>query len=180
MSVEIILNRYTLILGDVGTGKTLLTSKFIKELIRLGYDGDMYIIDLAPNIRNLGSRLSKYVYGFRNSIYRYSREIKAPRTEADSPEILREYIERNYHVSLEFFKDFLKSGRKILVVNDLSIFLHYGEVSELLNFIEYSDTFLGNSYYGVEIVDRFGLGIDEVEREKVLELARYMDNVIRL
>lgn len=180
MSVELFLNKYTLILGDVGRGKTSLTSKFVKELIRLGYDDEMYIIDLAPNIRNLGSRLSKYVYGFRNSVYRYSREIKAPRTEANSPEVLREYMERNYHISLQFFRDYLKSGRKILIVNDLSIFLHYGEVSELLDFIGYSDTFLGNSYYGEGIIDRFGLGIDEVERKKVLELSRYMDNVVRL
>ncbi len=180
MNVELFLNKYTLVIGDVGKGKTKLTGDFIKELIRLGYDGDLYIIDLAPNVRNIGSRLSKYVYGFRNSIYRYSREIRAPRVEAKDSRMLKEYIERNYRVALEFFKDFVKSGRKILVVNDLSIFLHYAEVEEVLRYIEHSDTFFGNCYYGEHIIDQFGTGIDRIERKKVLELTKYMDNVIKL
>ncbi len=178
--MEMFLDRYTLVIGEVGRGKTRLTADFIKELIRLGYDDKLYIIDLAPNTKNVGARLSKYVYGFRNSIYRYSREIKAPRLEATDANVLREYTERNYRIALEFFNDFIKSNREILVVNDLSIFLHSGSVEELMDIVYHAKTFFGNSYYGESIVDYFGSGLDRSEKRKVIELSSYMDNVIKL
>ena len=180
MNPELFLGKYTLVLGDINTGKTRFTSEFIKELIRKGYDDRIYIIDLAPNLRSVGGRISRYVYGFKNSIYRYSREIKAPRMEARDPEMLNDFIERNYKVAVEFFKDFISSDREILIVNDLTIFLHRASVDELISYIERSKTFFGNGYYGHSITDSFGTGLDCKERKKVKELASYMDIVIKL
>jgi len=178
--VASILRRRTLIIGEVGTGKTKLTADIIKMLLEMGFKKDISIIDLGPGKKDVGSPLSKYLGGFYVLTYLYSPDIYAPRLMARDSDELMKYIELNYREAKKLFKIYLSHPTRILVINDLSIFLHRGTVKEIMDIIKESDTFIGNAYYGSRIKDKFDTGIDEVERQRVEELIEYMDKVINL
>ena len=180
IDVEDILDKRTLIIGDVGTGKTRLTAELINGLIERGFGEYMTIIDLGPSLGRVGSTLAQYSRNIVRLRYLRPSKIYAPRLTAISRDELNEYIMWNYSESRRLFMEYVKSPTDILVVNDLSIFLHRGTVSEVIRFIKHSDTFIGNAYYGKAIVDKFGLGLDEVEKSRVEELLNYMDNIINL
>jgi RecG-like helicase len=45
-----LLGKRVLIVGDVGSGKTVLTLKIVYGLIDLGFGGRISILDFAPNL----------------------------------------------------------------------------------------------------------------------------------
>jgi GTPase SAR1 family protein len=174
------LGKKILILGDVGSGKTRLTAEILRGWVSLGYGGIITVVDLGPDLEGVGRPLEIYLGGL--TLYRYLRpkKIFAPRLMARDAESLLRYVSWNYEESKRLFRIYSSDPSEILVVNDISIFLHKGDVSELRGYIGLSGTFLGNAYHGNSIVDRFGVGIDGLERERVEELAGYMDVVIEM
>lgn len=170
----------TLIIGELGSGKTLFTSKIIDELVENGYGDDMTVIDLAPGKDEVGVPISHYTKKVELVIYLYPKKIYAPRLTASNPAELDNFIYLNYIESRKLLLRYIEKPTKILVINDLSIFLHYGTVHEILEAIGSSETFIGNAYYGYRIKDLFQTGLDEMEREKIRRLINYMDRVIEL
>jgi hypothetical protein len=180
LAIEDILSKYTLIVGDLGTGKTRLTAKLVSSLLRRGYNKKITIIDLAPEAGGIGLRLDRYIPSLTGVRYLAPSKVYAPRLYARTVDELKKYIVHNYTESLKLFQSFVDSPTDILVVNDLSIFLHHGDSDMVVRFLSYADTFIGNSYYGVRLRENFGLGLDNVEKDRVEELSKYMDLVIKL
>ena len=181
-SLNEIINRRTLIIGEVGSGKTLLTANIVKLLIEKCFKKEITIIDLAPNKNKIGVPLNQYLKNISSYNIRYliPRRIYAPRLTASSPHELKSFLYLNYIEAKKLFNIYSSNPTKILIINDLTIFLHYGTVDELLNIIKTSKTFIGNAYYGYSIKDRFNTGLDEVERKKVKSLIDHMDSVVSL
>ena len=175
-----LVGKKTLIIGDVGKGKTRLSAEIIMGLVERGFGNDITVIDLAPDAGWIGVRISRYISGIRGLRYFSPRQIYAPRLHARNRRELKRYIFSNYKESLRLFEEFLDNPTDILVVNDLSIFLHYGEIDIIIDTLDMVHTFIGNSYYGESLRDRFGLGLDEIERRKVDEIIMYMDIVVKL
>lgn len=172
----------TLIIGEVGSGKTLLTTKIITLFIKNGFEEDVTVIDLAPNKNKIGVPIRHYLKkpDLNRINYFIPEKIYAPRLTASNLAELRKFIYLNYIEAKKLFKVYISNPTKILIVNDLSIFLHYGGVNELLKVIETPETFVANAYYGYVIKDPFQSGLDEMEHEKIKILMNYMYKIISL
>ena len=172
----------TLIIGEVGSGKTRLTSKIIVSFIENDLGEDVTLIDLAPNKNKIGEPIKHYLKkpDVNKINYLIPKRIYAPRLTASDLVELRKLIYLNYLEARKLFKIYLNNPTKILVINDSSIFLHYGSVDELLKIIDISETFVANAYYGYSIKDHFQSGLDEMERKKIEILTNYMDRTIPL
>lgn len=177
--VTSLIGKNTLIIGEVKKGKTRFTAKIISDLINFGYK-DVTVIDLAPEAGVIGRRINSYISNFGSIRYLYPPKIFAPRLYAKDLDELKSYILHNYKESLKLFELFLKSPTDILVVNDLSIFLHHGESSFIINVLRFPNTFIGNSYYGETLKENYGMGLDRIEKSRLNEIMRYMDNIIKL
>ncbi len=177
MNVDLLLDRYTLIVSETGRGRTKYTSDIVRELIRRGLDNRIYIIDLAPQNKDIGVRLSKFLQGFKNAVYRYSREIRLPTLEMGLS--IDMVLERNRRVAEEFFKDFRGSGRDILVVNDLYIYLLSADPDTLLEMIKPAKTFIANSISGTDPIFLSPV-FEPYHRKRIEAVMGYMDNVIKL
>jgi len=178
--IQSILGKWMLILGDVGTGKTRFTSEITEKMIDLGYGDDITVIDLGPETGEVGSTLASYLHRIREVRYLHPAKLYAPRLMARDISELNKYMDENYRMAKEVMEKYRLSPTKILVINDLTIFLHRGSVDELMDIIKISETFIGNAYYGSYITDKFNTGIDIIERMRVEELIKHMDIVIDL
>ena len=172
----------TLIVGEVYSGKTRLTSRIIVLFIENNLGKDVTLIDLAPNKNKIGKPVKYYLKKLDlNKInHLIPKRIYAPRLTASDPVELRKFMYLNYLEARKLFKIYLHNPTKILVINDLSIFLHYGNINELLKIINASETFIANTYYGHRIKDPFQSGLDEMEHKKIEILMSYMDKIISL
>ncbi|MCS7103900.1 MAG: hypothetical protein NZ992_08505, partial [Candidatus Korarchaeum sp.] len=106
--------------------------------------------------------------------------LHAPRLEGrDSEEVLR-LARINESIAKPLLLIFLQEPTRVLVMNDITIYLHSGDLSLILDCISSSETFLGNAYYGKGEFDDKGSGLNERERELVEELMRRADVILKL
>lgn len=174
-----LLGRRTLIIGDVGSGKTELTAAVVREWVGSLGAGVVTIIDLAPRYGGVGRGVDDYI-GVSGLKYLTSYDFKAPRLMARDEVELNRYLYFNYVEARSLFKLYLAEPTDILVINDLSIYLHYGRVRDVLGLMNVSKTFLANTYYGWSLTRIFSKYLDELERRRVEELFRYVDVLIRM
>ena len=85
-----ILSKRTLIIGELGSGKTLLTMKIVDKLIDNGYGKYITILDFAPKRKGIaGGRLIDF--GFNSSkvfAYLAPEKVFTPRISANNAEEL--------------------------------------------------------------------------------------------
>jgi len=164
-----------LIIGEIGVGKTKLTVKFVKTLITLGLDKMITIIDLAPNYKGVGLPMD-----IPSDNIRCLRPITiyAPRLMGTTCEEIWKYAKHNAMASEHLIREYIKHPTPILVMNDLTIYLHAGSLSLLYEAIKSSKLFIGNAYYGLRLKDKCGLW--ERERTAVEKLIERMDIVCHL
>ena len=86
----------------------------------------------------------------------------------------------NYSLALRLFESYLDNPTDILVINDLSICLHYSEPTVLRDVFNNADSVLANSYYGKGISSVFYRELDVIERRRVENLFRFMDILVKL
>ncbi|MEM3712424.1 MAG: hypothetical protein QXR97_02660, partial [Thermoproteota archaeon] len=91
--------------------------------------------------------------------------------------ILAEFNRRSIEPLLQ---EFIMNPTSIIFINDLSIYLHAGDVSKVIKCLELSDTVVANSYYSEFPIEDRGSGVSEREK-KILELLSLkFDNVLRI
>jgi hypothetical protein len=61
----------------------------------------------------------------------------------------------NFKKAFQILKSFNHSPTSILIINDISIYLHVGNKKLLFDSIQKANTFFGNSYYGSSIKSDF-------------------------
>ena len=182
LSITDILNRRTLIIGELGSGKTILTLKLILNLISNDYGRHITILDFAPKkVGNVGGRLMDF--GFNHSrvfAYLVPSKIYTPRISAKSPqELLDLALKNKKNIEKAIFK-YLANPTEILIINDITLYFHAGSLELIDECMMVSKTFIANAYYGEKLSFDYGTGISAKERNMVLELLKYIDNVIVL
>jgi len=74
------------------------------------------------------------------------------------------------------FKGFEVKATPVLIINDISIYLHLGDVNYLLEAINKTETFFGNSYYGYKIKKKFAKLLSKKEKKRVELIIENIDN----
>ncbi|MFX1411200.1 MAG: hypothetical protein ACFFA6_12680 [Promethearchaeota archaeon] len=167
--------QYTLIYGEVNTQKTYLTAKFIQYLLesKKVNPQKISILDFAPKLiyfKNLkiGGRIQDYYnesIKCRNLIA--EGEIIPPRLKARNRSELYENLCSNYKITSKILEKFNENPTDILIINDISIYLHLGSKKYVLETIYGVNTFFGNSYYGTTIKSKFSKLLSINEKKKV-------------
>jgi len=185
LSVNEILGRKVLIVGDVGTGKTALTVQIFEKLIDLGLENDITIIDMAPKTffisgKRVGGKLDEYTDLVKKVKYLAPSVVYAPRLTSKSSQELLYLVKENVKNLDPLIDEYIRNPTKILIINDLSIYFHAGDLSKILQCLSKAETFLANSYYGKTLKNDFNTGVSYRERNLVKKMMRYMDRVIML
>ena len=176
-----IIGKKVLILGEVGSGKTSLTAKIVQKLTLFIEPKEITVIDMAPEaIGEIGGKLSKHLS--LNSELRYLSPAKvyAPRTMGVTNTQVVEYAKRNKNAMEQLLDEFLKKPTKVLIVNDITLYLHLGKLEKIMNCMRLAETFLASAYCGVKLKEDYGAGISAREKQVVEKLATYMDHIVKL
>ena len=184
ISVDEFLGKSTLIIGDVGVGKTKLTARIVEKLLKDGHGKDITLIDFAPIpvsscAKRVGRRITEYV-DVEQVKYLTSNSITAPRLTAKSADELVEIIEKNRRLTELLLKKYLISPTSILTINDVTIYLHAGKLDTIEKCVSKSESFIGNAYYGAFFKNDLETGVSAREKKLTEKLCRIMDNIISL
>ncbi|MFX0103988.1 MAG: hypothetical protein ACFE75_00665 [Candidatus Hodarchaeota archaeon] len=154
-----LIRHHTFLYGETNTKKTYYTAKFVQFLTESRHFNpkEISILDFAPKlsvIKNvkIGGKIKDFYENsiICNNLY-FEGEITPPRLNARNRKELYENACKNYRKTYKLLKFFNSSPTKVLIINDISIYLHIGNKNLLLKAIENSNTFFGNSYYGSSI-----------------------------
>jgi len=166
-------------MGDVNTGKTMMTKELLDEAIELD-PGEVTVIDMAPRSFivegiSFGGVLVDGDYDVRCLM---SDEIKTPRLSAETSEELLKLADHNRYEIDGLLDDFCADPSRILFVNDVSIYLQLGELDRLWDTIKFAETLVVNGYLGTRLEEDLGTGVSVRERRLMEELASRMDVVV--
>ncbi|MFX0069618.1 MAG: hypothetical protein ACFFAO_00795 [Candidatus Hermodarchaeota archaeon] len=177
------LGYHTILYGETNTKKTYYTAKFVQFLVESKNinPSDITILDFAPKltkIRDLkiGGKIEDfYPQSIKCNNITFEGEIIPPRLNAKNKVELYKFAEINFQKTYEILKKYNESLTNVLIINDISIYLHYGDKKYLLNTIKKSETFFGNSYYGSSIKKNFSTYFSLKERFRVKYLLIRID-----
>ncbi len=182
LSATALQNRFTLIIGEVNTGKTTITQSILDAFSAMENE-KIAVVDLAPHAlpshpsggsSGVGGRIrtpeNKHVRYLHGSLH-------APRLEAEDESEAVILAEQNANMIESLFEQALKEEPDALFVNDCSLYLHAGESGKMLTWLRSVKTAVVNGYYG----DSLGGGVlSERERAGMDQLIQKCDRVIHL
>ncbi len=175
------IGRKLLLVGEAGSGKTLLLARLLDYLADIGLGGKVTVIDMAPpKAGEIGGTLDTYTDNVRKVRYLKPPKIIPPRLTGRSAEEVKRYAQQNHEILKPLIEEYLMKPTRILLVNDVTIYLHWGDFEDLKRAISVSETFVGTAYQGVKLQDDKGSGITEAERDRLEELKQYVDEVMVL
>jgi len=148
---ETFLHQRTLIVGETGSGKTTRTVQLLEIFIRAGYTSEITILDLAPDeIRGVGGKMR--IKSFAEFLY-LSTQIAAPRLQGKNDRHIWQLAQANAHAIERLFQQQIEAKRKILFVNDATLYLQAGEFENFEKALNSVDTAIINAYEGDHFVD---------------------------
>ncbi|MHA1915267.1 MAG: hypothetical protein ACW986_03025 [Promethearchaeota archaeon] len=178
-----LLGRTTLLYGEANTKKTLLTSKFVQFLLESKNipPKDITILDFAPNLimfkdLKIGGKVRDFYKLSSKCRYPLIKgEIIPPRLNSKNKKELYKFACENFRKTYEILNSFIKDSTPLLIINDISIYLHIGSTHLILKAIFKSSTFFGNSYYGTSIKSDYSSLFSLREKQKVASLIKRVD-----
>lgn len=157
-----------------------MAATLLQDLMKTVAPERITVIDFAPQrINGIGGKLTNYMKLTSGLKYASPRMVYAPRLMATSPEQLLQLADMNRKAMKPLLKDFLKNPTNVLVINDITLYFHSGELKTILSCVKTAGTFLGTAYYGSRLERDLGTGISSRERALTDELARFMDLVVK-
>lgn len=181
LKLDDVLGKKVLIVGEAGTGKTILLVRLLEEANVRGLSNEMTLIDLAPKrIGEFGGRVTDYLHQLGNTRLLVPAKVFAPRLSGKTREEVLLLAEKNREVIEPLLKELINKPTRMLFINDLTIYLHAGEPELLEKCIEVSETFVGTAYYGTKLQDDKGSGITFRERMLTERMMKKVDDVIFL
>jgi len=175
------LGKKTLILGETGSGKTKLAAKLLQELITQVRPEEITVIDLAPQrIGEIGGKITDYINITDRVKYFSPKEVYTPRLAGTSLKQVLHYAELNRKNIEPLLSSFIRNVTEVLVLNDITLYLHLGKLETVLKCVRLAETFLATAYYGSKLAEDLGTGISSRERQMTDKLATSMDLTIRI
>jgi len=184
LDFERLVGVHTLIYGEADSKKTFFTAKFIQFLLETKkiVPKDISILDFAPkltSINNLkiGGRIQDYYSKSKNcNNIAFEGEIIPPRIKARNKKELYDILCHNHKKVVKILENFNENPTKILIINDISIYLHLGSKKYLMDTINITITFFGNTYYGILIKSKFSTLLTLKEKKRVEFLIKNIKN----
>lgn len=181
LKLDDVLGKKVLIIGEAGTGKTILLVKLLEEVDEKGLSSEVTLIDLAPKrFGEFGGRVTDYLCQVGGIRLLMPTDVFAPRLSGKTKEDVLLLAEKNKELIEPLLKEFISNPTKILFINDVTIYLHAGDPTLIEKCIEVSGTFVGTAYYGTKLQDDKGSGITHRERTLTERLMKKVDEVIFL
>ena len=179
LSFEDVIDRKTLVLGDINAGKTTLTRDILAEFCRRGLDERIAILDLAPEIpgdaaaeRGLPGAGGKLLPPGGHSVLYLTGHFAAPRLTSKTEEEALEKARRNRRTMGRLFGRLKNSSRDILLVNDISMALQAGTTASLIRILAAAKTVIANGYWG----ERLGGGkLTAREKARMTQLKSWFE-----
>ena len=172
------LDRKTIILGDINSGKTGLTRSILEESLRAGY-GSITVIDMAPERQgNVGGKLALPTgRSIDRTLRILTTTIDAPRLMGRNDDEIEALAAGNAGRIEQLFQVFLADPASILFINDVSLYLQGGSPERLREVMDGASTVVINGYFGHGLGDS---AFSRRERERMELLMAACDRVIRL
>jgi hypothetical protein len=180
IQLEDYLNRKTLILGDINTGKTTLTRVVLEALCRRDLGGRIAIVDMAPEVpeklareKGLSGVGGKLTPPEGRGILYLGGPFAPPRLSSKTDAEATAKAQQNRRILEGLFRRLDWRARDILLVNDVSIYLQAGTAEELTRWLDRAATVIANGYRG----NRLGGGaLTERERTETERLKAYFES----
>ena len=179
LEVDRLLGKKTLIVGEAGTGKSHLLARILEKMVEVLDPKEITLIDMAPfRFSGIGGKLRDLTDSVGRVRYLTDDGIAPPRLLGrNAAEVLR-LAERNASLIGPLLIEYLKRPTRVLLVNDVTVYLHAGDLSLLWRVLEAAETFVATCYEGRRLSDDRGSGITEIERKRLAELKGRVDNVL--
>jgi hypothetical protein len=175
LSADNYLNRKTLIIGAVNSGKTRFTAAILRALQAAGWGRRIVVLDLAPDIvQGIGGKLDP---GGDKEVCWLTCPITPPRLRGRDSYEMQELAQKNALAIEPLLDQVLAVRRAILVVNDTSLYLQAGSLRRFKSVAAAYPSVVMNAYYGDSFITA---PFTEIERNRVANLARWSDRVLRL
>ena len=169
------LDRRTLILGDINSGKTRETLRILSRWVAANPTPLMTVLDLAPEpVHGIGGRLTLPPRFMGRYLF---TEIIPPRLTGRSPAEISGLAAANARAIEPLLDDCLRQPHPLLVINDVTLYLQAGDYARLAAVLQSATTILLNAYYGESFADH---PITRRERRLTERLMGDCDRVIRM
>jgi hypothetical protein len=138
--------RRTLVIGDLNTGKTTFCGRILQTFIKNGYGSQITAVDLAPDaIGGIGGKLSPEL---TRDLYYVTAPIAAPRLTGKNETQILQLARRNARIIESLFMRLQAHSKSILFINDATLYLQAGNFKRLAELLDGFTTVLINAYYG--------------------------------
>ena len=176
------LGRWTLILGEVNTGKTSLCRDVLLQMLQRGLAGRITIIDLAPEIpetmmlnRKMKGIGGKLLPPEKENVIYLSAPLVPPRLTSKTEEEAIEIAQQNALKIMNLLEEYNRFARNILFVNDISLSLQAETAERVVKLMRKAETVVANGYYGKKL----GASIlSQRERQEMELLKKYFHQII--
>lgn len=176
-----ILGKKVLILGEAGSGKTKLAAQLLRELMVLVNPEEITVIDLAPQrVGEIGGKLTEYANINSKVRYLSPKIVYTPRLAGASPKQVLYYAELNRKNMEPLLNRFIRNVTEVLVLNDVTLYLHLGKLETVLRCVRLTNTLLATAYYGSKLAEDLGTGISSKEKQLTDKLATSMDLTVKI
>lgn len=176
------LGRWTLILGEVNTGKTSLCRDVLLQMLQRGLAGRIEIIDLAPEIpetmminRKMKGIGGKLLPPEKENVIYLSAPLVPPRLTSKTEEEAIEKAQQNALKIMNLLEEYNRFARNILFVNDISLSLQAETAERVVKLMRKAETVVANGYYGKKLG---GSILSQRERQEMELLKKYFHQII--
>lgn len=174
-NINYYMNRRTIIVGDVNSGKTSKTLNILKLFLKAGHAEKTTILDLAPdNIQGIGGKMELPPDEF---LLYLTTSILAPRLTGKDKYHTQQLAEKNANAIDKLFTKFFRQKREILFVNDVTLYFQAGEFERFIEIFDTTPTLIINAYYGNTFSDS---ALTRRERQLTKALMKLCDQIIEM
>ena len=174
-NINYYMNRRTLIIGDVNSGKTSQTLNILKLFLKSGHAGKTAIFDLAPeNIQGIGGKMELPQNDF---LLYFTTSILAPRLTGKDERHILMLAKKNATAIEKLFAKLSRQKREILFINDATLYFQAGDFEHFLKILDTASTHIINAYYGHTFSDS---ELTRREKKFTEELMKLCDQIIEM
>jgi len=179
------IQKMTIILGDISTGKTTTTALLIIDALKSNSPNNITIIELAPRKtiykeKTIGGRISDIIKIPSGIRLLQPKKIHSPRYSAKDKDELLNLVEEN-KISIDIILNYyMDNPTPILFINDLSIYFQSGKWKKIFNVMQKAKVSLANAYYGRSLENDLKTGISKIEKQTLEMVSSKADMIIHL